>query len=194
MAIPKSSKDESRTIVITGASAGVGRATVRAFARPGAKLALIARGRAGLEAAAAEARAAGAEALAISCDVADADAVEQAAATAESTLGQIDVWVNAAMTAVLAEVTDTSAAEFRRVMEVTYLGSVHGWQAALRRMVPRDHGKIVQVGSALGYRGIPLQATYCGAKHAVQGFFESTRAELLHRARMSRSRSCSSPG
>jgi NAD(P)-dependent dehydrogenase (short-subunit alcohol dehydrogenase family) len=112
--------------------------------------------------------------------VADAEAVEQAASTIEATLGEIDVWVNAAMTAVLAEVSDTSAAEFRRVMEVTYLGSVHGWQAALRRMVPRDRGKIIQVGSALGYRGIPLQATYCGAKHAVQGFYESVRAELLH--------------
>jgi short-subunit dehydrogenase len=154
---------------------------VREFAGPGVKLALIARGRAGLEAAAAEARAAGAEVLPLSCDVADAEAVEQAAATAESTLGEIDVWVNAAMTAVLAEVTDTSAAEFRRVTEVTYLGSVHGWQAALRRMVPRDRGKIIQVGSALGYRGIPLQATYCGAKHAIQGFYESVRAELLHR-------------
>lgn len=144
------------------------------------KIALIARGQAGLEAAAAEARAAGAEALPLSCDVADAEAVEQAASTTEATLGEIDVWVNVAMTAVLAEVTDTSAAEFRRVTEVTYLGAVHGWQAALRRMVPRDRGKIVQVGSALGYRGIPLQATYCGAKHAVQGFYESVRSELLH--------------
>ncbi len=154
---------------------------MRAFAAPGVKLALIARGQAGLEAAAAEARAAGAEVLVLPCDVSDAEAVEQAASTTETTLGEIDVWVNAAMTAVLAEVTDTSAAEFRRVMEVTYLGSVHGWQAALRRMVPRDRGKIVQVGSALGYRGIPLQATYCGAKHAVQGFYESVRSELLHR-------------
>ena len=173
-------KTDSRTIVVTGASAGVGRATVREFARPGTKIALIARGRAGLEAAAADARAAGAEALPISCDVADAEAVEKAAETAEATLGEIDVWVNAAMTAVLAPVTETSAAEFQRVMEVTYLGSVHGWQAALRRMVPRDRGKIVQIGSALGYRGIPLQATYCGAKHAVQGFYESMRSELLH--------------
>jgi short-subunit dehydrogenase len=180
VALPRASANGSRTIVVTGASAGVGRATVRAFAKPGVKLALIARGRAGLEAAAAEARAAGAEALAISCDVADAEAVEHAAETAEATLGEIDVWVNVAMTAVLAEVTETSADEFRRVMEVTYLGSVHGWQAALRRMVPRDRGKIIQVGSALGYRGIPLQATYCGAKHAVQGFYESVRAELLH--------------
>jgi short-subunit dehydrogenase len=178
--MPNSSAPDSRTIVVTGASAGVGRATVREFARPGARLALIARGRAGLDAAAAEARAAGAEALPLSCDVADAEAVEQAAATAESTLGEIDVWVNAAMTAVLAQVSETSATEFRRVMEVTYLGSVHGWQAALRRMVPRDRGKIIQVGSALGYRGIPLQATYCGAKHAVQGFYESVRSELLH--------------
>ncbi|HWD69587.1 MAG TPA: SDR family oxidoreductase [Solirubrobacteraceae bacterium] len=180
MAQPSKREHESRTVVITGASAGVGRATVREFAKPGAKLALIARGRAGLEAAAAEARASGAEALPISCDVADAEAVEQAASTAESVLGEIDVWVNVAMTAVLAQVTETSAAEFKRVMEVTYLGSVHGWQAALRRMVPRDRGKIIQVGSALGYRGIPLQATYCAAKHAVQGFYESTRAELLH--------------
>jgi len=180
VALRRSANNRSRTIVITGASAGVGRAAVRAFAAPGVKLGLIARGRAGLEAAAAEARAAGAEALTISCDVADADAVEQAATTIESTLGEIDVWVNVAMTAVLAEVTQTSAAEFRRVTEVTYLGSVHGWQAALRRMVPRDRGKIVQVGSALGYRGIPLQATYCGAKHAIQGFYESVRAELLH--------------
>ncbi|HET9094965.1 MAG TPA: SDR family oxidoreductase [Solirubrobacteraceae bacterium] len=169
-----------RTVMITGASAGVGRATVREFARPGTKLALIARGRAGLEVAAADARAAGAEALPISCDVADAEAVEQAAATAEAALGEIDIWINVAMTAVLAPVTETSAAEFRRVMEVTYLGSVHGWQAALRRMVPRDRGKIIQVGSALGYRGIPLQATYCGAKHAIQGFYESVRSELLH--------------
>jgi short-subunit dehydrogenase len=175
------SSKPSRTVVITGASAGVGRATVREFAAPGVRIGLIARGRAGLEAAAAEARAAGAEALPISCDVADAEAVEQAASTVEATLGEIDVWINAAMTAVLAEVNETSAAEFRRVMEVTYLGSVHGWQAALRRMVPRDRGKIIQVGSALGYRGIPLQATYCGAKHAVQGFYESVRSELLHR-------------
>lgn len=181
MALSRSSNGGSRTIVITGASAGVGRATVRELAAPGVRLALIARGRAGLEAAAEEARAAGAEALPLRCDVADADAVEQAAATAEATLGEIDVWVNAAMTAVLAEVTETSAAEFRRVLEVTYLGSVHGWQAALRRMLPRDSGKIVQVGSALGYRGIPLQATYCAAKHAVQGFYESVRAELIHR-------------
>jgi short-subunit dehydrogenase len=168
-------------IVITGASAGVGRATARAFARPGARLGLLARGRAGLEAAAAEVRKAGGEALVLVCDVADADAVEAAAAQVEDAYGPIDVWVNVAMTAVLAEISQTTAEEFRRVTEVTYLGSVHGTQAALRRMLPRDRGKIVQVGSALGYRGIPLQSTYCGAKHAIQGFVESLRTELRHR-------------
>jgi short-subunit dehydrogenase len=170
-----------KVIVITGASAGVGRATARAFAAPGVRIGLIARGRAGLEAAAAEVRTAGAEALVLPCDVADADAVEAAAARVEDAYGPIDLWVNVAMTAVLAQVTETTAAEFRRVTEVTYLGAVHGTQAALRRMLPRDRGKIVQVGSALGFRGIPLQATYCGAKHAVQGFVESLRTELRHR-------------
>src|SRR4051794_30506055 len=171
----------SQIVVITGASAGVGRATARAFGARGAHVALIARGRAGLEAAAAEVRAAGGRALVLPCDVSDPDAVEAAAARAEAELGPIDVWVNVAMTAVLAEVADTSADEFRRVTEVTYLGSVHGAQAALRRMLPRDRGTILQVGSALGRRGIPLQATYCAAKHAVQGFTESLRTELLHR-------------
>ena len=168
-------------IVITGASAGVGRAAVRAFARPGVRMGLLARGRAGLEAAAAEVRRAGGEALVLACDVADADAVEAAAARVEDAFGPIDLWVNVAMTAVLAEITETTAAEYRRVTEVTYLGAVHGTQAALRRMLPRDRGKIVQVGSALGYRGIPLQSTYCGAKHAIQGFVESLRTELRHR-------------
>jgi short-subunit dehydrogenase len=172
---------DPNVIVITGASAGVGRATVRAFAGPGVRIGLIARGRAGLEAAAQEVRAAGGEALVLPCDVSDADAVEAAAARAESELGEIDLWVNVAMTAVLAEVTETRPEEFRRVIEVTYLGAVHGTQAALRRMLPRDRGKIVQVGSALGFRGIPLQATYCASKHAVQGFVESLRTELRHR-------------
>src|SRR4051794_4503290 len=171
----------SQVVVITGASAGVGRATARAFGREGARVALIARGRAGLEAAAEEVRAAGGEALVVPCDVADAAAVDAAAARVEEAFGPIDVWVNVAMAAVLAEVAETSAEEFRRVTEVTYLGSVHGTQAALARMLPRDRGKIVQVGSALAYRGIPLQATYCGAKHAIQGFCESLRTELLHR-------------
>lgn len=165
-------------VVITGASAGVGRATARRFAADGARIGLIARGRAGLEACAREVREAGGQALVLPCDVADADAVEAAAATVSEAFGPIDVWINAAMTAILAEVKDTSAEEFRRVTEVTYLGAVHGAQAALRRMLPRDRGSIVQVGSALGHRGIPLQASYCGAKHAIQGFYESLRCEL----------------
>src|SRR4051812_16976363 len=171
----------SDVVVITGASAGVGRATARTFGREGARVALIARGRAELEAAAEEVRAAGGEALVVPCDVADAAAVDAAAARVEEAFGPIDVWVNVAMAAVLAEVAETSAEEFRRVTEVTYLGSVHGTQAALARMLPRDRGKIVQVGSALSRRGIPLQATYCGAKHAVKGFLDSLRAELIHR-------------
>jgi len=170
-----------KTVVVTGASAGVGRATVRELGREGAHVALLARGRAGLEAAASEVRAEGGKALVVPVDVSDAEAVEAAAATVERELGPIDVWINVAMTAVLAEVAETTAEEFRRVTEVTYLGSVHGTQAALRRMLPRDRGKIVQVGSALAYRGIPLQATYCGAKHAIEGFVQSLRTELLHR-------------
>jgi NADP-dependent 3-hydroxy acid dehydrogenase YdfG len=173
-------RENDRVVVITGASAGVGRATARAFAARGAKVGLLARGRAGLEAARADVEAAGGEGLGLPVDVADAEAVEQAAAAVEERFGPIDVWVNAAMAAVLGEVRTTTADEFRRVTEVTYLGSVHGIQAALRRMRPRNRGSIVQVGSALGRRGIPLQATYCGAKHAVQGFVESLRTELLH--------------
>jgi short-subunit dehydrogenase len=171
----------SDVVVITGASAGVGRAAARAFGARGDRVALIARGEAGLRAAAEEVRAAGGQALVLPCDVSDAEAVEAAAAQVEEQLGPIDVWVNNAMTAVLAEVADTPAEEFRRVTEVTYLGSVHGAQAALRRMLPRDRGAIVQVGSALAFRGIPLQATYCGAKHAIEGFCESLRTELMHR-------------
>jgi NAD(P)-dependent dehydrogenase (short-subunit alcohol dehydrogenase family) len=171
----------SDVVVITGASAGVGRAAARAFGARGDRVALIARGEAGLRAAAEEVRAAGGQALVLPCDVSDADAVEAAAAQVEERFGPIDVWVNNAMTAVLAEVADTPAEEFRRVTEVTYLGSVHGAQAALRRMLPRDRGVIVQVGSALAFRGIPLQATYCGAKHAIEGFCESLRTELMHR-------------
>jgi len=167
-----------RTVVLTGASGGVGRATARMLGARGDRVALIARGRAGLEGAAREVREAGGQALVVPCDVADAEAVEAAAERVERELGEIDVWINAAMTAVLAEVADTTADELRRVMEVTYLGSVHGTQAALRRMLPRDRGKIVQVGSALAFRGIPLQATYCSAKHAIQGFSESLRVEL----------------
>jgi NAD(P)-dependent dehydrogenase (short-subunit alcohol dehydrogenase family) len=171
----------ARTVVITGASAGVGRATARAFARQGARVALLARGRAGLEAAAEEVASLGGTPLTLVVDVADAEAVQEAAERVEAQFGPIDVWVNNAMAAVLGEVADTPPQEFRRVTEVTYLGTVHGTQAALHRMLPRDRGHVILVGSALGYRGIPLQATYCAAKHAIQGFYESLRCELRHR-------------
>jgi NAD(P)-dependent dehydrogenase (short-subunit alcohol dehydrogenase family) len=170
----------SRVVVVTGASAGVGRATAIAFARQGAKVGLIARGRAGLEGARRDVEAAGGRALVLPADVADAGAVEAAAAHVEDEWGPIDVWVNNAMTSVFSPVKEMPADEFRRVTEVTYLGTVHGTLAALRRMLPRDRGNIVLVGSALAYRGIPLQAAYCGAKHATQGFFDSLRTELLH--------------
>src|SRR3954449_12707039 len=172
---------EGKVVAVTGASAGIGRATVRAFAERGAHVGLIARGEERLENAAAEVRKAGVKACVAPADVSDAEAVERAAQRIEEELGRIDIWVNVAMTAVLAEVADTSAEEFKRVTEVTYLGSVHGVQAALRRMLPRDEGVIVQVGSALSRRGIPLQATYCGSKHAIKGFADSLRAELLRR-------------
>src|SRR3954447_18599573 len=171
---------EGKVVAVTGASAGIGRATVRELARRGADVGLIARGEERLNAAAREVRDAGRRACVAPADVADAEQVEHAAAQIEAELGPIDVWINVAMTAVLAEVTDTTAEEFKRVTEVTYLGSVHGAQAALRRMVPRDRGVIVQVGSALSRRGIPLQATYCGSKHAIKGFLDSLRAELIH--------------
>ena len=167
-------------VVVTGASAGVGRATVRKFAERGANVALIARGRERLEAARREVESFGGRALVFPADVADADAIEEAARRTEEELGPIDIWVNNAMTSVLAPVKDTPAEEFRRVTEVTYLGYVYGTLSALRRMLPRDRGVIVQVGSALAYRGIPLQASYCGAKHAIQGFTESLRSELIH--------------
>ena len=171
-----------RTIVITGASAGVGRATAKLFAETeGANVALIARGQESLDGARQEVEALGGQVLTISCDVADAEAVEAAAAKVEQTWGTIDVWVNNAMTSVFAFITDTSAAEFKRVTEVCYLGYVHGTQAALRRMLPRNTGHIIQVGSALAYRGIPLQAAYCASKHAIQGFMDSLQAELIHK-------------
>jgi NAD(P)-dependent dehydrogenase (short-subunit alcohol dehydrogenase family) len=168
------------TVVITGASAGVGRATVRAFARRGAAIGLLSRGRDGLEAARREAEALGSRAVVIPVDVARDDEVEDAAAEIEQKLGPIDVWVNNAMVSVLSPALQMSPAEFRRVTEVTYLGYVYGTLAALRRMVPRNRGIVVQVGSALAYRGIPLQSAYCAAKHAVEGFTESVRCELMH--------------
>jgi NAD(P)-dependent dehydrogenase (short-subunit alcohol dehydrogenase family) len=170
-----------RVVVITGGSAGVGRATAQAFARRGDRIAVLARGADGLEATAKEIEALGGRGLPVVCDVSDAEAVEHAAVHVEDELGPIDVWVNNAMTAVFAPFTDISPEEFHRVTDVVYHGYVHGTWAALRRMLPRDHGVVVQVGSALAYRGIPLQAAYCGAKHAVQGFTESVRCELLAR-------------
>jgi NAD(P)-dependent dehydrogenase (short-subunit alcohol dehydrogenase family) len=167
-------------VAVTGASAGVGRATARAFARDGADVGLIARGRERLESARREVEELGRRASVVVADVADAAQVESAAQQIEDELGPIDVWVNNAITTVFAPVSDTTPEEFRRATEVTYLGSVWGTMAALRRMRPRDSGVIVQVGSALAYRGIPLQAAYCGGKHALQGFLESLRAELLH--------------
>ncbi len=169
-----------KVVVVTGASAGVGRATVRAFARRGCSIGLIARGTEGLEAAASEVRREGARAVAVPADVSDADAVERAAETIERELGPIDVWVNVAMTTVYAPVADITPAEFRRATEVTYLGYVYGTMAALRRMRARNRGTIVQVGSALSYRAIPLQAPYCGAKFAIRGFTDALRSELLH--------------
>jgi len=166
--------------VITGASAGIGRAVAVRFARRGANVALIARGEDGLRGAAAAVQEAGGRALAVPADVADFAAVEQAAEQAESQLGPIDTWVNVAFTSVFAPFTQITPDEFRRVTEVSYLGYVHGTMAALARMIPRDRGTIVQVGSALGYRSIPLQSAYCGAKHAINGFTESVRCELLH--------------
>jgi NAD(P)-dependent dehydrogenase (short-subunit alcohol dehydrogenase family) len=170
----------ARVVVVTGASAGVGRACARAFGARGDKVALLARGEGGLQAAAADVQAAGGTALPVVVDVADADAVDAAAARVEEELGPIDVWVNVAFSSIFAEFHEISPKEFARTTEVTYLGFVYGTMAALRRMRERNRGAIVQVGSALAYRGIPLQSAYCGAKHAIQGFTESLRCELLH--------------
>ena len=170
----------TQTVAITGASAGIGRATARLFGQRGDRVALIARGRAGLEGAVRDVERAGGTALAISADVADFAQVDRAAKDIEATFGPIDVWVNVAFASVFAPFAEITAEEFRRVTEVTYLGFVHGTMAALARMRPRDRGAIVQVGSALGARSIPLQAAYCGGKHAINGFTESLRCELLH--------------
>ncbi|NEC28194.1 SDR family oxidoreductase [Streptomyces sp. SID8111] len=169
-----------QTVVVTGASAGIGRAAARMFAARGDRVALLARGRAGLEAAAADVRAAGGEALPLVTDMAEWEEVETAARRVEEEFGPIDVWVNNAFTAAFGRFMDVSPDEFLQATRSTYLGYVHGTRAALDRMVPRDRGTVVQVGSALAYRGIPLQSAYCGAKHAIQGFNEAVRCELLH--------------
>jgi short-subunit dehydrogenase len=171
----------NETVVVTGASAGIGRAIVRRFARPGVSLGLIGRNQTALEAARREVEQSGAKALVLPADVADFAAVESAAESVEEAFGPIDVWVNNAMTTVFAFFDDIEPDEYRRATEVTYLGTVWGTRAALKRMLPRDRGTIVQVGSALAYRGIPLQAPYCGAKHAIKGSFDSVRTELRNR-------------
>ena len=169
-----------KTVVVTGASAGLGRAIAREFAKNGAAVALLARGKAGLDAAVREIEAMGGTAIALPTDVADASAVEAAAQAVEERLGPIDVWVNNAMASVFSPVIKMKPEEYKRATEVTYLGVVYGTLAALKRMEPRNRGTIVQVGSALAYRSIPLQSAYCGAKHAIVGFTDSLRCELIH--------------
>ena len=175
-----SSRNGRNTVMVAGASAGVGRAVAHEFARHGWNVGLIARGEAGLRGTIRDVEQAGGRALAFAADVADADAVAQAADALADRFGGIDVWVNNAMVTIYAPVQETSPDEFRRATEVTYLGQVHGTLAALKHMVPRDRGTIVHIGSALAYRSIPLQASYCAAKAAVRGFVDSLRSELLH--------------
>ncbi len=171
-----------QVVAVTGASSGVGRATAREFARTGATVGLLARGEQGLEACAEEVRSLGGQAVVLKTDVANADQVRDAAESLEREHGPIDVWVNNAMATVFGEAQAITGEEYRRVTEVTYLGAVYGTLSALQAMLPRDRGVIVQVGSALAYRGIPLQSAYCAAKHAIQGFTESLRCELLHQS------------
>lgn len=183
-----------KIVVITGASAGVGRAAVRAFAKRGAHLGLIARGHTGLEAAAEEVRECGVRALVIPADVSEAAALEAAAEQVERELGPIDVWVNNAMVSEYAAVWDMTPEEFRHIIDVTLLGQIYGTMAALKRMLPRDRGSIVHIGSALAHRSIPLQSAYCAAKHGVYGFVESLRTELMHRKSRVRVSIVSLPG
>lgn len=175
-----SSPRRSRTVIVTGAAAGIGRAIAQRFARAGDRVGLIARDAPSLEQMSQELQSGGAEVAVEAVDVADADAMFAAAERLEQKLGKIDVWINDAMVTVFSRVADMTPQEFRRVTEVTYLGFVHGTMAALKSMRPRRSGRIIQIGSALAYRGIPLQAAYCGAKHAIRGFTDSLRAELLH--------------
>lgn len=176
----KNNQFNNKVVLITGASGGVGRATAWEFAKQGAKLALIARDHKQLEATKREVEQLGGKAITIIADVADSEQVELAAAETEQELGPIDVWVNNAMNSVFAPFVEISAPEYKRVTEVTYLGQIYGAMAALKRMRPRNRGSIVFVGSALAYRGIPLQSAYCGAKHGIEGFYDSLRCELEH--------------
>jgi NAD(P)-dependent dehydrogenase (short-subunit alcohol dehydrogenase family) len=181
-AVNKSSltTDRPEVVVVTGASAGLGRAIVRAFAREGAHIGLLARGRDGLEGARNDVETLGGKAVVIPVDVADAEGIEHAAEAVEREFGPIDIWINNAMVSVFSPVKKMTPEEYKRVTEVTYLGVVYGTLTALKRMLPRDRGVIVQVGSALAYRGIPLQSAYCAAKHAIQGFHDSLLSELIH--------------
>lgn len=180
MAAAQDQAVKDQVVVVTGASAGVGRAVARAYAARGARVGLVARGGGGLAETAAEVTRLGGKPLVLPADVAQPGEIEAAAERVEDELGPIELWVNNASATVFASFRDITPREYRRVTEVTYLGVVYGTKAALDRMAPRDHGVIVQVGSALAYRGIPLQSPYCGAKHAIQGFTESLRCELLH--------------
>ncbi len=175
-----SKQPSPEVVVVTGSSGGVGRAIAHAFAKRGAHIGLLARGEQGLGEAVAEVKSFGGKAIAVPTDVADHEAVEVAAARVEEEFGPIDIWINDAMATVFARFVDIEPAEFKRATEVTYLGAVYGTMAALKRMITRDSGTIVQVGSALSYRAIPLQAAYCGSKFATRGFTDSIRTELLH--------------
>ena len=176
----KNGMENKKVVVVTGASAGLGRAIVREFAKEGADVALIARGMDGLEGAKREVEEYGGRALICQLDVADADAIEKAAGEIEEKLGPIDIWVNNAMNSVFSPISEMKPEEYKRVTEVTYLGQVYGALSALKRMRSRNKGTLIFVGSALAYRGIPLQSAYCASKHAIEGFYDSLRAELLH--------------